>query len=288
MSISFNILILNQDGNIPSATQRALQKAGHTTRNVENLAEAGKQSHNLEHSVLILDCGSSQDQVIPNVKALIAENNLKDQPILLIGQDVDSVERIIDKHCVLSLTLNIPAKVSDINQAIDYFLNNYKPSKKTAKKEPKQVVQETSPEAAKQTLIRELDQEIDSIPDILFNQLENLNLIENEIGGSDYAFRADSVTESELNLDLVSKTVVNEIKSMLADSAKWGRMHSYRVALISNKISKPLDLSENTLRNIQAASYLFAWSFSSIEPELLKKSYDRSDKKILKRTYVVK
>ncbi|MCB0317775.1 MAG: hypothetical protein KDD56_03395, partial [Bdellovibrionales bacterium] len=124
MSISFNILILNQDGNIPSATQRALQKAGHTTRNVENLAEAGKQSHNLEHSVLILDCGSSQDQVIPNVKALIAENNLKDQPILLIGQDVDSVERIIDKHCVLSLTLNIPAKVSDINQAIDYFLNN--------------------------------------------------------------------------------------------------------------------------------------------------------------------
>ena len=109
MESSFEIVIINQPGNIPAATQRALQKKGHSTRIADSIKGAAKLVKSLNNSLLMADCGTSQDEVIKTVKKIISNKSFKDKPIILIGQDIDSFEKILDEKLKLSLTLNTPA-----------------------------------------------------------------------------------------------------------------------------------------------------------------------------------
>ena len=56
-----------------------------------------------------------------------------------------------------------------------------------------------------------------------------------------------------------------------------------RVSFIVEQISKPLQLSDKTQELMKAACFLHAWSFAGDEPELLKKTYDNPNAKIIRK-----
>ena len=56
-----------------------------------------------------------------------------------------------------------------------------------------------------------------------------------------------------------------------------------RVAFITEEISKPLSLSEKTIELTKAACFLHVWSFAGHEPELLKKTYDNPNAKMIRK-----
>ena len=125
MESGFEIIILNLSDSIPAATQRALQKEGHSTRITDSIREATRLAKSLNKPLIMADCGSSEDSLVKNVKKIISNKSFKNKPIILIGQDVDSFEKILDERFKFSLTLNTPAKVTDIVQGVDFLHKSY-------------------------------------------------------------------------------------------------------------------------------------------------------------------
>ncbi|MEZ4753807.1 MAG: hypothetical protein R3A13_05780 [Bdellovibrionota bacterium] len=286
MNENFNIVLFIQSDVIPANVQGVLQKEGHSVQTADNIRDAARLIKKLENPLFIADVGDSADFSYEAVKKIIANKVIKSHPLIVIGKDVDSFENIFDKHCKFSLTLNSPIKSKEIVEGIEYIKLNYKPVPQLPKSQPKRTssLKVSDPKLAiKNTIIKELDSQIDSIPEILFNQLKNLDLIERQVGGNNYAFKIDASFAADNALIPTDDTIKKAIDQLFEDCGKWGKLHLMRIAYIARQIGTALSLSADTMDLLAAASYLHAWTFAGDEPELLKKDYIRADTSLTRK-----
>lgn len=112
-----------------------------------------------------------------------------------------------------------------------------------------------------------------TIHQALFSQLEGLGLLKRVIGGKEFARCTPLPPESErsyLPLDISTSKLVNKV---CEEAGSWGGPHLHRVAFLTYKVLGALQVSTELREHAKLAAFLYALSFASDRPELLKRDY---------------
>ncbi|MCB0332044.1 MAG: hypothetical protein KDD55_01025, partial [Bdellovibrionales bacterium] len=261
MSKVHDILLYLPIGQLPFGLPETLQGADYSTHIVHDLADLLEMLEVLEHPILVTESGRSEDESIDLVKVLITQESLKTVPLVLVGKEADGFESILDEYFKHSVTLNTPCTTQDVVNAIRFLERSYSWPEPTP----------TTP-IASEFIIEELSK-TESIPDQIFDEMEQLGGAEKKIGGAELKHR---FTLEELDgmgilpSNEILRTGINDVYTTVKP---WVQDHLCRTAYILERFNEVLELPLTEREHARAACFLLPCAFAKYSSTPLRKNY---------------
>ena len=280
------------------------QSKGITTHVLLDFKDAKKLLRELARPIVLYELPDSADETQKIVDSLVAETNIQMYPLLIIGKHAMKHDEALNAAFKLATAIQKPAPSSDLLEAVRYISEAFTypteaqvPLPETAapksssdlvvpekEEEPKLQVSKVAPpvqtkistdsiEIPDKVSLHEVYKGFNSIPDLFFNQLSKLNLLEKTISGSEYTkiMHLDSLKQDAyLSQNAKVKDVVAEMTATLPASSIT-RLH--RIAYLVNNILDALNKNTALREDGKIAALLYNWTLSKEHKTLLRKDY---------------
>ncbi|MBX7142960.1 MAG: hypothetical protein K1X79_00765 [Oligoflexia bacterium] len=281
MDITYDIYILQLASELPTQLRETLIAKGFPTYVVPDVESALRGMQGVTRPILLACCGDNIDHAFECSKKLITSKDVHRFPLILLGKDVDSYENILNKHFVLATTLNTPCPNSDVLEAIAYTVKAYPLAKGAIEGTSTEDVVPVKPTLSQALRIseeppvhrHEAYSKFAGVPELFFDQLQTLKLGKDGLGGTLYPRSISEVFVTAGNYLPTTRAFESSIRTVVMDIGKWGRLHLYRVAYITNQIADALDMPEEIKEHMRAALFLYPHSFAGDNPDLVRREY---------------
>ncbi len=296
-SSAHDILVLQRAEPMPTKLLDTLQRKGYSIRVITDKADTYANLLALIEPILMVDCGNSVGS-FDYMKWFFDIPEILEFPVLVIGKDVDGLEEQLSKKFGLATTLRGPCTPSDLTEAVRYISKVYRrglPTKEAPaekKEEANEVAPSTPPPLPE---IKDVDGELpleashqfysqaEPLPNLLFQQLQNFNLLESTLGGDLYPalvkFSEDEIRARMPNNEIV----IGAFHSLSEEVGRWGSFHLIRTGIMLNQILHPFQFESVLCDNAHIAALLFPYALNGRNRSLLRKEYLGRDCLLLRK-----
>lgn len=278
---SFDVLILQYAEPLTTELADQLHHQGFGTRIVTEIERLNQTLPELINPILVIDCGRNEDDALECIRRLIKSKGLHPFPLITIGKDVDSLEETIEKFFPLCLSVCTPFSSDDLYKALQFVTKHYplieQPDDKPQKKK------EGHRPSPKTTTERRSSDDYESVPELLFDQLNNIKLDRDNLNLKLLLKTIDLDVLQQEGVIPGNERIRTEIRSIYSQAKRWSQSHLCRTAFVNAQFTKALPVSDQNIEEAKAASFLYAWSFYANNPDLLRKNYLKDDPKIRKQ-----
>jgi hypothetical protein len=244
------LFIIQKSQNLPEGLRQALKTKGFPSTIIESVSEIEAAVGSINDFITLVYCDENTDKQTL-LGELVELKLLHQNPIVLIGNNLDSSESFLNRHFILATTLTSPCSNNDVVSAVTYVIKYVDRIRKQRKPS----------EATEQESSRAFYKEFKLVPHGIFKKLDELGLFEKILGGAEYAttFRPQNLKEKYFYpQDEYRRECVEEITDSL-DESQLSRFT--RIALLSHKILTAVGLSENIFQDALTAANLYSYGF---------------------------
>jgi len=264
------LILVSYKGEMPSRLLITLKHKGFSIHLAGDLKEA-EQIIIKTPSVLMV---YSEDAAVSG-DLVLALSNLKtrgNSPLILLGKEVGEHETALNKAFLTATTLNLPCSDADLLEAAIYSVDALK--KASAKEKPSQETTESAP-STKVPLVKSAKDKDDynSIPESLFKNFAELDLVGKSIGGSEYLKINFQSFKKDLNNFPSNRDAQVKIEQLFALCADHEKSDLARTSFIGRKMTQVLQVDEKFDDDVKSASLLYPIAFFPSNKALYKKEY---------------
>ena len=264
----YDILIFQSGGELPPSFREKLKAKGMASSIKTDIRECGEALLQLKQPIFIT-IGSEDDQeTINNVRSLVANKELHDFPLIIVGKDAAAAEPVLKQYFDLVVTISVPYNLWDLFSAVDFVIEKY-----PRFIERKRFSVETSNTAAEPTPQETPPQIVDK-PAAIFNYWSKLKLNIQNLGGKEYRLSQLGNQKHYLPKD---RSIQSTIGLACADAGKWYIAHLHRLAFLNSRILETLAMPAALREAAQAAAFLYMSSFAQRNRALTRIQYHYSN-----------
>jgi DNA-binding response OmpR family regulator len=273
-----DVLMLRLGNALSAGIHEALLSKGFSTVVVAELKECFTTIEKLRAPILLVDCGNEEEQVFNHMKQLIETKELHQRPLIAISKDADGYESVLKRYYQELIVLITPCSVDQIVRALEYLSDRNE--RKSTPQERLQVNQSKTEiiQASRENLgsnqeLHALYSEFATIPEAIFNAINQLGLAQKTLGGASYVRNPthDELVSASI---LPSRPELHDVfEATTSRLGRWSRGHLLRAALLADKIMVASVRSENDRKMAAHLQLLFTCSFTNGDRDLAKKDY---------------
>jgi len=265
-----SIILVSYKQSMPPRVSDTLQHQSYPVQPAGGLKEA-EQLLKKAPAILLVYC---EDTALIDslIKALNSLKNPGSFPLILLGTEIDGYEAELNKKFLTATTLNIPFNDADLLEAASYSSD----SLKSATKPAPQLSTPSSPvvpESSKAKGPLGVKDGPNSIPDSLFQNFEELQLIGKNIGGLEYLNIDSKQFKNNPENFPSDKETLAKIAELFEHCADQEKSDLYRTSFIGRRMTQVLQMSEKFDEDVKSASFLYPSSFFPDHKALYKKEY---------------
>lgn len=285
-SVAHDLIVINPEEPLADRVLTTLQRKGFAFRAVKNFDDAGSLVSTLVQPIILL-YGGEKKSAGDFAKKMLEYAELFPYPALVVGKEVDGLEAELTQYFGFATTIRAPFNPNDLLQALRYIAREYKVQ--TAEEKKREVpppIEEAPRQEVTSISVLEEDEEMllpqqahalysqsQSVPSLLFQQLQNYKLFERSIGGAIYPTLTKEAKFDLRKMVPPDKLLGDSFKHMCEELGRWSQVHLYRCSFLTEKLLGPLNFDTPFCSQAHLACLFFPFAFGRKNRSLLRKEY---------------
>jgi len=285
VSAAHDLLILQRGEGLPPKLQDALQRKGFSSRIIKKYEDISATAADLADPILLVHCGSKPGAA-RYLKPLYSKTEILELPILVLGKDVDGLQMELSKHFGMAATLPLSCNPHEFLEALKYVSRAYnresvhqreRPAKATEIIETPTLIttgiEEVSEEVLPPEKSHHLYKQAESMPALLFQQLNDFKLLKRSLGGGCYAQKNNAKAPRLEDLFEKDDPALRAAQAAIHELGKWVTEHLTRTAYLTDCILSSLHFERPDINHALRAVFLLSSAFGHKNQLLARKQY---------------
>ncbi len=262
MKPSNSVAIFSIAESAPSNLRQALLKRKFESQYVKTLQEAEKQLAKGKNITTVVCFGEAQDEAISLIKKLLTASVFHHMPLLVVGEEADTLKPQLKKVFSIVGALNSPTGPEAIAVEIERLCGEYLNQQLSAKNKAEADLDAKVDLAQKGSGDADPSVKIKAFTEDFFARLKTLNLLGATVGGSFYG-RTSRIENYLSLLDSKGGGLSEAYEKGLLGADDWVRGHSLRVAYVTNCLLSALGQSTKEVLTCTRAALWHQISFKT-------------------------
>lgn len=287
-NVAHDIILFEKYHPFPERLPEFLHTKGFASQVAVNIKDLIAATRRLKDPIILIQCEKEEKKC---AKDLLSNNHLYHVPIILFGACAYALTDLLQKNYKLIKTLHAAPTNSDMLSAIHETIALYEKEKakylnpnlaeKSVNTSPLGLpIDEKEPTRSGHHLFRKFS----SIPELVFDHINDLGLAKLCLKGEDYAktkINEDFLKENDF---IPSNEKQRELaEQVLKQSDKWSKLHICRTAYIAAQFASSHASSQQIINDIKLSALLYSCALVDGEPSLLRDNYLRVTRQSLRK-----